>query len=112
MPKVPKITNFQCLCNISRKVGGKYDFLHKDKQRLLQPGGIVLMVIARHAQSTQNSKFYRGNISVSLCNISKKKGEVKCNFSKQINIKLFCKVIPLTLVGMARPVVLKTRNQK
>ena len=82
MPKVPKITIFQYLCNISRKVGGKYDFLRKDKQRFLQAGGIVLMVIARHAQSTQNSKFYRGNISASLCNISKKKGEVKCSFSK------------------------------
>ena len=36
----------------------KYDFLHEDKhQRFIQAGTIVLLVIARHVQITENKKF-------------------------------------------------------
>ena len=61
------------------------------------------MVVARHAQSSKNSK--------NLCNISKKRGEMKLIFYIQINIKLCFKLIPLTLVGMARPPQI-TQNNK
>ena len=55
-----------------------------------------LMIIARHAQSTQNRKF------ASFCNISKKKGEMKLIFYIQINIKLSYILILLIVVGMVR----------
>ena len=38
-----------------------------------------------------------------LCNISKKKGEMKLSFFMQINIKLSYKLIQLILMGKARP---------
>ena len=39
-------------------VRDRFDFLHKDKhQSFLQPDTIVCVVIARHAQNTQNKKF-------------------------------------------------------
>ena len=65
---------------------------------------LVFLVIARHTQSTQNSKFV-----ISLQYL--KKGGMKLIFRMQINIKLSHKLIPLILVGMVRPAQI-TQNSK
>ena len=59
MPKVPKIKSLQHLLQYFKKEGrDKYDSLHEDKyQSFLQAGMSFLLVIARYAQRTQNSKF-------------------------------------------------------
>ena len=60
-----------------------------------------VLVIAKYAQSTQNSKFVISLffIFVSFCNISKRKGGMKLIFCMQISIKLSQKVDPINRDG-------------
>ena len=67
---------------------------------------VLLKVIARHNQINQNSKFV-----ISLEYLQKKKRGIKLIFCMQINIKLSYKLIPLILVGMAKPAHI-TQNNK
>ena len=74
MPKVPKVTKLQ---NLGKKeVRHKFNFLHEGKnQSFLQADTMVLVVIIRHAQSTQNNKSLQY-----FCNISRKKGGMNLIF--------------------------------
>ena len=56
MHKVPKITSLQYF---KKEVRQKFDFSHEDKnfKVLFKLIPSFLLVIARHAQSTQNNKF-------------------------------------------------------
>ena len=101
MPKVPKITSLQYLCNISRKRRGiNIIFCMKRHIKVLYKRVVsFLLVLARHVQSTQNSKFV---ISLQYLN-NKKKGGMKLIFCLQINMKLSYKLITLILVDMVRP---------
>ena len=94
MPKVPKVTKLQ---NLGKKeVRHKFNFLHEGKnQSFLQADTMVLVVIIRHAQSTQNNKSLQY-----FCNISRKKGSMKLIFCMQIS-KPFYKLIPSILLSMA-----------
>ena len=64
-----------------------------------------LLVIARHAQGAQNSRF------VILLQYLKKEGRNEGDFYMQINFKLSYKLIPLILVSMIRPANI-TQNKK
>ena len=58
----------------------KYDFLYEDKhQSFPQTGSIVLLVITRYLQSTQNSKFAITSMQC-LCNISRENWGMKLIF--------------------------------
>ena len=59
MPKVPKITSLPYLCNISRKGSKINDFfcMKINIKVFYKLVVLFLLVIARHAQSTQNYKF-------------------------------------------------------
>ena len=103
MPKVPEITSLQYLCNISRKRRGiNIIFCMKIHVKVFYKRVVsFLLVLARHVQSTQNSKF-----AISLQYLEKKKkrkGGMKLIFCLQINMKLSYKLITLILVDMVRP---------
>ena len=66
---------------------------------------LFLLVIARHVQSTRNSKFV-----ISLQYLEKE-GRDEVDFCMEINIKLSCKLIPLILVDVARPAQITQNNQ-
>ena len=58
MPKLPKITSLLFLCNILKNWVIKLIFWHADKhESLLQIDSTILMGMAKHSQSSQNSKF-------------------------------------------------------
>ena len=76
---------------LKREVNDEVDFLHAGKhENLLQIDTIILMEMIKHFQSSQNSKF---TMSVRLCNISKKKLEMKLIFCMQRNTKVAYKLI-------------------
>ena len=59
MPRVPKITSLQCLCQISRNKGGmNLIFLHAEKHQFFYKSRLSILVgMAIYVQSTQNNKF-------------------------------------------------------
>ena len=79
MPKVPKITSLQYLCNISRKRRGiNIIFCMKIHIKVFYKRVVsFLLVLARHVQSTQNSKFV---ISLQYLEKKKKKGRDEVDF--------------------------------
>ena len=73
---------------LKKEVSDEVDFLHADKHgSLLQIDAMILMVMVKHSQSSQNSKF-----AMSLQYLKKEvKDEV--DFFMQINIKVSYKLI-------------------
>ena len=112
MSNKSKITSFYYLCNISRKKGGVNMIFCTNTNIKVSYKLVVtfLLFIARHGLSTQKSKFV-----ISLQYLKKKKKKRKKGmeliFYMQIDIKLSYKLMPLILVGMARPNQI-TQNNK
>ena len=94
MPKVPKVTKSQ---NLGKKeVRHKFNILLEGKsQSFLEADTMVLVVIIRYAQSTQNNRSLEY-----FCKISRKKGGTKLIFCIEIS-KPFYKLIPSVLLSMA-----------
>ena len=58
MSKLSKITSWPFLYNILKELSDETGFLHSDKhESMLQIDGMILMGMAKHSQSYQNSKF-------------------------------------------------------
>ena len=106
MPKVPKMISLQYLRNISNRwLGINMICCMKMSIKVFCKLTIsFLLVVSRHAQSTQNSKFV-----ISLEYI-KKGGKDETDFAHQDKY-IFCRLILLILVGMARHVQI-TQNNK
>ena len=94
IPKVPKITGLQYLCNISKKAGRmKLGFCLqiniKDFFKLLLSFQVC---VARHAQITKNNKF-------AICNALRKKRVMKFIFLHTDKYESFLQIDPMILYG-------------
>ena len=87
MPKLPKMTSLLLLCNILKNWVMKLIFWQADKhERLLQIDSIILMGMAKHSQSSQNSKF-----AMSLQYLKKEVKSWSLFFCMPMNIKVSLK---------------------
>ena len=96
MPRVPKITILQYLCNISKKRWG-INMIFSMKINIKVFFKLTVSFIARCAQSIQHWK-----LVLSLQYLKKEERDVVGFFCMEINIKLSYRWMLLILMGMTR----------